>query len=285
VLDVPIALVSLVDTDRQWFKSHQGLDATETPRNISFCGHAILEDEVFVIEDATADPRFSDNPLVVDGPKIRAYAGCPVRGPGGYNIGTLCVIDQKPRSFDENQINILRDFAALVTNELVSYRLATTDELTGIANRRGFEMLATQALAMSERSGEPGTAVLIDLDDFKTINDLYGHEAGDEALIRFSELLSHNFRDGDVVGRLAGDEFCALLINADSELATLSISRLQRAVEISNDRADIPLSFSAGVGTIVPGKHRDLWDVMRDADKHMYQRKRAKKAVTLKVSN
>lgn len=114
---VPIALVSLIDTGRQWFKSHQGLDATETPRDISFCGHAILSDDIFYIPNALEDPRFADNPLVTGGPNIRFYAGAPLHAPGGERIGTLCIIDDKPREFSETDLAVLRDLADCVEEE------------------------------------------------------------------------------------------------------------------------------------------------------------------------
>ena len=103
ICNAPIALVSLVDTNRQWFKSRVGLDATETPRDISFCGHAILSPELFIINDATTDPRFADNPLVVGEPKVRFYAGAPLINKEGLALGTLCVIDQKPGSLSDCQ--------------------------------------------------------------------------------------------------------------------------------------------------------------------------------------
>ena len=118
LFQVEIALVSLVDEDRQWFKSRQGLEASETPRSISFCGHAIEQDRVFVIEDALSDDRFVDNPLVTDGPRIRFYAGCPLKGPGGQLLGTLCVIDSQPRQFDDQDRDALRVLAELVEAEL-----------------------------------------------------------------------------------------------------------------------------------------------------------------------
>lgn len=96
LFDVPIALVSLVDVDRQWFKSCVGLDASETPRDISFCGHAIVGDEILMIRDTLVDERFHDNPLVTGAPHIRFYAGCPLRVPNGSKIGTLCLIDADP---------------------------------------------------------------------------------------------------------------------------------------------------------------------------------------------
>jgi PAS domain S-box-containing protein len=118
MFDVPIALVSLVDSDRQWFKSKQGLDACQTSREISFCGHAILSPEVFLVPDARLDPRFSDNPLVTTAPKIRFYAGVPLFTLAGYCIGTLCIIDLQPREFSLAQQTALKDLAAIVMAEI-----------------------------------------------------------------------------------------------------------------------------------------------------------------------
>jgi PAS domain S-box-containing protein len=133
---VPIALVSLVDTDRQWFKSRQGLDATETPRNVSFCGHAILSEGIFHIPDALADPRFADNPLVTGAPHVRFYAGAPLHAPGGKRIGTLCIIDYHPREFNAAQLTVLRDLAdaAEIELERAQLHIAQT-QLRSIENR------------------------------------------------------------------------------------------------------------------------------------------------------
>ncbi|CAA7614100.1 putative Histidine kinase [Candidatus Terasakiella magnetica] len=115
---VAVALVSLVDADRQWFKSCQGLDASETPRNISFCGHAILREEVFVVTNAIKHPDFADNPLVIGPPNIRFYAGAPLHAPDGERIGTLCVIDPHAREFSAEDDSVLRDLANCVEGEL-----------------------------------------------------------------------------------------------------------------------------------------------------------------------
>ena len=115
---VPIALVSLVDENRQWFKSCQGLSASETSRGISFCGHAILNSSLLVIEDASLDPRFSDNPLVTGDPHIRFYAGAPLHNSEGFRLGTLCLIDRVPRTFGEEDESLLREIADCVEREI-----------------------------------------------------------------------------------------------------------------------------------------------------------------------
>ncbi|MBE0469834.1 MAG: PAS domain S-box protein [Methyloprofundus sp.] len=126
LFDVPIALVSLVDEQRQWFKSKQGLEVCETGRDISFCGHAILGQDIFEIEDATQDARFSDNPLVTGEAHIRFYAGAPLITRDGYAIGTLCIIDTQPRKLTDTQKTALLDMADAVMSELElheSYKL------------------------------------------------------------------------------------------------------------------------------------------------------------------
>lgn len=104
---VPIALVSIVDSHRQWFKSKVGLDVCETPRDISFCGHAILDTKPLIVTNALFDERFLDNPLVTGEPYIRFYAGAPLIAKTGVILGTLCIIDTQPRDFSENDTQIL----------------------------------------------------------------------------------------------------------------------------------------------------------------------------------
>jgi GAF domain-containing protein len=120
VFAVPFAGVSFVEGERQWFKSKQGLPIGDSLRDLSFCGHAITGSEVFVVEDAVLDPRFAENPLVLEEPHIRFYAAVPVRGPGGHNVGTICIMDKNPREFDEGDQETLRDLGEMVEKELKS---------------------------------------------------------------------------------------------------------------------------------------------------------------------
>lgn len=168
---VPIALVSLVDTDRQWFKSCDGLDASETSRDASFCGHAILGDDIFLIPDAARDERFQDNPLVTGEPRIRFYAGCPLTVTNGSKLGTLCIIDRDPREFDDEDLALLKDLARMAEQELAAVQLATMDYLTKLTNRRGFDALSTHALGLCRRLHKPASLLYFDLDKFKPIND------------------------------------------------------------------------------------------------------------------
>lgn len=133
IFDVPIALVSMVDVQSQWFKARFGLDVESTSRDISFCAHAILDDEVFVVLDASLDERFADNPLVTGSPHIRFYAGAPLRTPDGFRIGTLCVIDSQPRAeFTASEQEMLQQLAAIVVDEfelqLTTAELRVRDE-------------------------------------------------------------------------------------------------------------------------------------------------------------
>ena len=118
ICQTPIALVSLVDQDRQWFKSMVGLDASETPRDISFCGHVVADQEMLIVSDAYRDERFADNPLVTNAPQIRFYAGAPLITPDQFYLGTLCVIDTKPREITDEERGLLEALARQVVSQL-----------------------------------------------------------------------------------------------------------------------------------------------------------------------
>ena len=273
---VPIALVSLVDENRQWFKSCIGLEVSETSRDVSFCGHAILGDDVFIISDAAKDHRFADNPLVLDAPHIRFYAGCPLKAANGSKLGTLCIIDTKPRQLETEDLQALRDLTKLVENELTALQLATIDELTGISNRRGFLMLAQHSLDLACRRKAPIALVYIDLNNFKPINDTFGHDEGDYALNAFSEQLKSSFRESDLVARLGGDEFVVLFNNTTKQATVELLHKFQNSLDDYNRRAKrgYNIEFCHGVVGVEPTTQTTVEGLLTEADALMYERKK-----------
>ena len=272
---VPISLVSLVDKDRQWFKSKQGLDADETPRDISFCGHAILGDEIFMIPDATKDKRFSDNPLVTDNPNIRFYAGCPLRVVNDSKLGTLCLIDKTTRELNDEDLQLLRDLADMAEQELAAIQLATLDELTLISNRRGFISLAQHALNISRRKEFPSSLVFLDLNKFKHINDTFGHAEGDRALVAFASLMRETFRESDVFARLGGDEFVVLLTDTAEDQVQQILARFDEKLTRLNQEAKrgYDILYSVGIAKYDETKHHDIEELLKEADSLMYEHK------------
>jgi diguanylate cyclase (GGDEF)-like protein len=273
---VVTCLISLVDTNRQWFKSKQGLDACETSRDVSFCGHAILGDEIFVVEDAIKDTRFADNPLVTGSPAIRFYAGCPIHGPGGHRIGTLCLIDPSPRSLDPEDADTLRDFAAMVEDELALVSQTSVDELTGLSNRRGFNAIAEHILPLCQRLGMPAEMLFFDLDGFKQVNDELGHEAGDRMLCQFATLLTKCFRTADVIARLGGDEFVVLMAGSDSS-SSAALDRLDCMSRSTSTDSPARLRWSVGRVDYSAEDHPDVDTLVASADQCMYDDKRTKR--------
>jgi diguanylate cyclase (GGDEF)-like protein len=276
LFSAPIAAVTLVDADRQWFKSTTGLSVCETPRDLSFCGHAILGDEPFIVCDTLLDKRFFDNPLVVGEPNIRFYAGYPLKA-GDETVGTFCIIDNNTRQFGDEDIQLLRDLAEMVEQELAVIQLATTDHLTALSNRRGFEILARHSLKICKRVSRPASLLFFDLNNFKQINDRYGHAEGDRALRFFADSLLAVFRESDVIGRLGGDEFVVFLTGMAGASGPLVISRLQKRIDEAArvDGRGYKIQFSVGQFDLDPEKNGSIEDLLEFADSAMYEEKKA----------
>lgn len=279
----PMALVSLVDAERQWFKARVGIDIAETHRDLSFCAHAILTpDKPLIVEDATTDPRFADNPLVTGGPQLRFYAGMPLVSPDGHALGTLCVIDQRPRRMDADQREALIRLAETVCTTLELRRamrqvrkLALTDALTGLANRAAFLDALDRAIAGLRRHGTPFGLLYLDLDGFKGVNDLHGHAAGDELLRQVAERMAAELRAEDVAARLGGDEFAALLIGPQLDGAAVG-ERVRLAVKRCMSAQCWPVTASVGVVTFGSAPP-DVGEALSAADRLMYRAKFAGK--------
>ncbi len=289
MFDVPIAAISLIEEQRQWFKSMQGLDVLEISRDISMCSHAILQDEVFIVPDTLSDERFKDNPLVEDQPKIRFYAGCPIKAVNGQKLGTLCLIDKKPREFSKSELLSLKDLAALVEltmkNRRISYaqeilmdklnqaRLtAMIDPLTRLWNREGMTQILNYQL-QDHHSPSFGLA-LLDIDHFKKINDEYGHTIGDEALRAISQYLLSSCREEDAVGRWGGEEFIILLNAQDPETLLHICDRIRTTLAgipiCVADQQTINVSVTIGLTLVEPRHDLDLESYIKRADEALY---------------
>ena len=278
LFDVPIAVVTLVDDKRQWFKSCIGLNVTETARDISFCGHAILSDEVFVVSDTEKDVRFADNPLVIGDPHIRFYAGCPIKSLSGSRLGTLAIIDSKARTLSKQDLDVLKDLASMAERELAFIELATIDELTGLSNRRGFMTSARYVINLCDRQEISCSLIFIDLNNFKYINDQFGHAEGDRALVAFSNLLKDNFRNSDVLARLGGDEFVVLLTDTTKSAAETAMRKLQKSIDEYYFKTNYGYSISYSYGIAGPdfNQHITIEKLLKDADSLMYEHKSQK---------
>lgn len=274
VLSVPIAVVTLVDTDRQWFKSCVGLDIDSTPREISFCTHTIQSRNPMNVPDARVDPRFAKNPLVLGPPHIGSYLGVPLATAEGYNLGSLCVIDTQPREFRPEQVDVLKSFAALVMDELELRRIAAVDHLTGAASRRTFCLETERCMARYARHERPSSLIVFDIDHFKKVNDNYGHPGGDAALRAVCATLGVLLRSTDTIGRLGGEEFGILLPDAGPSEAMETAERLRKAVAATNIPFDPPFHVTASFG-VVPFRpeYKTADDWLCKADIALYESK------------
>lgn len=308
ITKAPIALVSLVDKGRQWFKSHHGIDATETPRDQAFCGYAILTPtKPLIVADTALDPRFIDNPLVTGEPGIRFYAGTPLVNEEGFALGTLCVIDTVPRELDAEQLEGLEVLGRQVTAQLqltklidelqqqndeqarnfkrmLEYknqlevsigdleRLSTTDTLTGLSNRRAFNQQLLMEFGRSVRQQTDLSLVMIDLDHFKQVNDRLGHPVGDEVLKSLGKLLKDNRRIYDTISRYGGEEFALIFPNTSPEQAEVLAERLRLQIEGHTWPCD---ALTASIGVTHRHPDDDNQTFLSRADRALYAAKKA----------
>lgn len=282
VCNTPVALVSLVDADRQWFKARIGVDVAQTPRDVSFCARAILRpDELMEIPDASKDSRFSQNSLVTDGLKIRFYAGAPLLADDGTAMGTLCVIDQQPRELTPTQ----REAMQALSRQVVAYmnlrklasqlaRQSSTDALTCIWNRRAFDLRLQEEWSKHLRRKAPLALLMLDVDLFKSFNDSFGHPAGDVALSSTARILSETLRTEDFCARYGGEEFAVILPELDVEAAFLAAERLRIAVA-NLKWPKRPITVSIGVSALVPQGNTNPSTLVARADRALYEAKAA----------
>lgn len=226
ILDVPIAVISLVDEGRQWFKAKVGLAANETSRDVAFCAHAILGNEVFVVADATKSDLFKDNPLVTGAPDIRFYAGAPLRTHDGFNLGTVCAIDRKPRQARPEQLALLRDLSALVVDQL-ELRIAGRMALSEVEERKRIDAFKTAFIStVNHELRTPLTSII---GAIELINTGMAGEVPESV----QQLLSIADRNSAVLLRLINDLLDSAKIAEGSLKFELAITDLDQVVQES----------------------------------------------------
>jgi diguanylate cyclase (GGDEF)-like protein len=271
LFDASMVAISLVDAERQWFLASRGLGGLrETPRRTAFCAHAIAGTGVMVVPDALSDERFRSNPLVQGRPHIRFYAGAPLRSPDGHNLGTLCVLDTTPRPpLDPQRQQQLQWLAELVMRELELRRLALHCPITGLAIRRAFLAIGEREWLRARAEHHSLALLCFDIDDFRRINNRWGHRAGDGVLQDFAKLVGNFKREEDYAGRLGDGEFGLLLINTTENQAMAVAEALRTATTHLpgvHTHSDVTLRISGGLSTLAPAD-RSFDDLLQRADR------------------
>lgn len=290
MFNVESALISLIDRDRQWFKARIGMAPSETPRDDSFCSHAILQTSSLIVENASEDPRFRNLRLVTERPNVRFYAGHPLRI-DSYAIGTLCLMDSRQRAFSDTERAQFEDMALLAEGYLQlrsrdakirklslsldhERRKALMDPLTQCWNRAGLEHFFSAKKVHGETNGKQLGVLYCDIDRFKLINDRYGHAVGDHVLVECARRLRGAIRDDDLLVRQGGEEFVVLVqvesvseLYAFAERVRLTIAR----AAVSGHSMSIHVTVS--IGYAITHTNETLKEVLTRADQALYRAK------------
>ena len=273
ICNTPIAIISLVDENRLYFKSAIGLKVREIPSNHSFCIEVVKQCEPIIVKDAKEDDRFKSNPLVHENPYFRFYAAAPLIAPNNHVIGTLCVIDYIPRDINLEQQEALKILARQVITQLELDVQAIRDPLTGLFNRRyADEILRSELRRMSRKNASLGL-LIIDIDKFKKVNDTYGHGTGDAVLNTFGKYLMENVRYEDVACRIGGEEFMVIIPETSLEVAQHRSEEIRKEfhkMKFLYDKKILDnLSLSIGVAAY-PAHGDSAEDIFRCADRALY---------------
>ena len=286
LFSVPIVAITLIDKERQWFKSIQGLNIRETSREVSFCAHTILQDEIFYIPDARKDARFVDNPLVAEEPEIQFYAGYPLHNPTGKKIGVLCIIDTTKRKITKEQLGILKDFAAMAEAEIAKYskshlqvalshklnQLRSKDEIdatTFLWNRHAMKCILHHSMEYSVDHNNLFGVTLIALK--KRHNKDFSNESElNEAMRHSAKVLLSVCRPCDILGRW-GDNLFILLINArDKNDIALIIQRISQTYQDEDAylyESPIESVLSIGVSFYDPTRKQSMGEILQECMK------------------
>ena len=313
--DAPMAMVTLIDTERQWVKAAVGMPTGECRREDSLCTHAILvPDRTMVVEDASTDARFRDNPFVLGGPRVRFYAGAPLVTPAGHALGAVCVMDVQPRTLSPRQLGALEGLARQAVAQIElrrAYRelrhhaserawyesqleaaqrslmeenaqlvhATLTDPLTGLPNRRAATLDLQQVLDTAGADGVPFAVAIVDIDFFKAINDRHGHPVGDDVLREVAQALVGRAGPNVRVARLGGEEFVVVMPATTPDVAWAACEAMRAAV--AGAVASHPVTVSIGITSGVIGD--DVPALYARADLALYRAKQAGRNTVVSV--
>lgn len=292
-LGVPVAAITFLTEEKQWFKSVAGWAVSELPNDHSFCPITLAAGEMTVFEDTRQDPCVSQHPLVVNAPQFRFYAGLPIMDENGEVCGTFCVFDQKPRQLLPPDQRALKDLAALTQREIfgermrsvhtalasklgISRREAMMDPLTRLWNRRGASVMLKGALDEARQQQTSIGVAILDLDNFKQINDRFGHQIGDEVLRKTALRLIQNVRSNDCVCRFGGDEFLLIMKDSDADIAAATAERIRQQISdtpVPTRQGDIVISTSVGFIVRSAQDETTVDDLIEKADQALLESK------------
>jgi diguanylate cyclase (GGDEF)-like protein len=303
LFEVPIAFISLNDDQHLLFKSLLGTNVVEISHVASFCEHVFLTEEVFTVPETFMDERFSKDSYVTGAPNIRFYAGYPIQL-NHQKLGTVSLVDHKPRYFSSDQLILLKDVAALIETEIQNYaissdkgklaldldqaRLASmVDPLTNLWNRQGIYNILKHRMDEYLLNGTSFAVAILDIDNFKAINDTYGHESGDQTLKTIANILIEGCRETDAIGRWGGEEFLILInesnVNYVNEIAERIRSTLESQKVSVLFAPPLDITVTIGLTGILPWTYPTLEEMINKADQALYQGKRGGRNQVVRV--
>ena len=293
-LGIPVIGVTAVTLETQWFKSVSGWTVSELPIKDSLCERTVRKGKKIVIPDLTKHLKYTNHPLVSGAPRFRFYAGVPLLNVKGTVIGTLCAMDIKAKQLQKSGHQVLSDLAVLAQRELltvalhnaqtelisklsIARRQAMLDPLTRVWNRRGGMKLLEGTLEQAKKEQKSIAVCVVDVNDFKVVNDSFGHAVGDRALRMVARELLACVRDTDGVCRYGGDEFFVVIIDASrdeiEQIARRIAQRIQENIVSVQDGSNTHVSVCIGISFAAPGDTTSAETMLADADKKLYEEK------------